>query len=109
MTAKGKVRARKQGSTRITVTVKYKRLGKQYVKKYLFTVKVVEIVDYDSEDQESEETETEQGATDDPGEDQMSGPDREISVQIADTVKPTAKPTEKPTVKPTVKQTKKPT
>ena len=109
VTAKGKVRARKQGSTRITVTVKYKRLGKQYVKKYLFTVKVVEIVDYDSEEQESEEIETEPGAADDPGEDQTSGPDGEIPVQIADTVKLTAKPTAKPTANPTVKPTAKPT
>lgn len=45
VTAKGKVRARKRGTTCITVTVKYKRLGRQYVKKFLFTAKVVEIVD----------------------------------------------------------------
>ncbi len=108
VTAKGKVRARKQGTTRITVTVRYKRLGRQYVKKFSFTVKVVEIVDYDSTEQESEETETEPGVADDLGEDQMNEPDREVLVQISNTVKPTAKPTVKPTAKPTVKPTVKP-
>ena len=130
VSAKGKVKARQQGNTRITVTVKYKRQTQRYVKKLSFAVEVVETQDFDEEDDSDVDDylpgPSEEEPVKTPIEAVITEPDTDLTITptktptqkpvakpadrpiINSTLKPTVQPTIKPTIKPTVKPSERP-